>query len=99
VGLSFDALLLSRASNAWTVGASNDDVSTLSTLGGVVQIGGTTTDALPPGMVRTSRRFWPWRLLHRRWLVRERQLVVGQEGSKVGKLDNLECQTGPSGFS
>jgi hypothetical protein len=42
VGLSSDALPFSRATNAQVVGASTDDVSALSTLGGVVQIVGYT---------------------------------------------------------
>jgi hypothetical protein len=50
---SSGALLPSRATNAWAVGAFTDDVSTLSTLGGVVQTMGSTVDALPLGMVRT----------------------------------------------
>jgi hypothetical protein len=47
--LSSGALLLDRATNAWAVRISVDDVSTLSSLGGVVRIMGTTADALPPG--------------------------------------------------
>jgi hypothetical protein len=35
------------------VGASTDDVSTLSYMGGVVRTMGTTADALPLGMIRT----------------------------------------------
>jgi hypothetical protein len=50
--LSFDALLPGQATNAWAMGASADDVDTLSSLGGVVWTMGTTTDALPPGKVR-----------------------------------------------
>jgi hypothetical protein len=53
-GISFVALLPDRATNVRTVGASTDDVSILSTLGRVVWTLGSTTDALPPGMVRTS---------------------------------------------
>jgi hypothetical protein len=53
VGLSFGALLPSRATNAWAVRASTDDVSTLFTLGGVVQTVGSAVDALPPRMLRT----------------------------------------------
>jgi hypothetical protein len=56
-GISFDALLPSRATNAWAMGASTDDVSTLSTLGRVVHTLGSATDALPPEMVRTGWRF------------------------------------------
>jgi hypothetical protein len=44
--LSSGALLLDRATNAWAVRISVDDVSTL---GGVVRIMGSTADALPPG--------------------------------------------------
>jgi hypothetical protein len=39
------------------MGASTDDVCTLSTLDGVVWIMDSTADAIPPGMVRTFRRF------------------------------------------
>jgi hypothetical protein len=46
-------LLPSHATNAWTMGTSANDVSTLSSLGGVVRTLGATTDALPPRMVRT----------------------------------------------
>jgi hypothetical protein len=48
-GLSSDASLPSQATNAWTLGASDDDVSTL---GGVVQTVDSTNDALSPGIVR-----------------------------------------------
>jgi hypothetical protein len=41
-----------RATNVWAMGASTDDVSTLSTLGGVVQTVDSTADELPPEMVR-----------------------------------------------
>jgi hypothetical protein len=51
--LSFGTLLPDWATNTWAVGASVDDVSTLSSLGGVVQTVGSTADALPSGMVRT----------------------------------------------
>jgi hypothetical protein len=51
--LSFDTLLHDRATNAWVVGASTDDVSTLSSMGGMVWTMGSTTDALPSGIVRT----------------------------------------------
>jgi hypothetical protein len=51
--LSSTALLFGRVANAWVMGTSADDVSTLSSLSGVVRIMGGTTDALPPGMVRT----------------------------------------------
>jgi hypothetical protein len=46
------ALLPGRATNAWAVGTSTDDVPALSTFGGVVRTMGSTADALPPGMVR-----------------------------------------------
>jgi hypothetical protein len=68
--LSSDALLSGQATNAWAMGTSVDDVSTLSSLGGVVRSMGATTNALPPRMVRTCSGFWPWRLLHRRWPLR-----------------------------
>jgi hypothetical protein len=51
--LSYDALLPGRDANAWAVGTSTDDVSTLSSLGGVVQTMDATINALPPGVVRT----------------------------------------------
>jgi hypothetical protein len=51
--LSSDTLFLGRATNAWAVGTSVDDVSALSSLGGVVGTMGSVTDALSPGMVRT----------------------------------------------
>jgi hypothetical protein len=51
--LSSGALLPGWATNVWAMGASADDVSTLSSLGGVVRTMGTATDALPPGTVAT----------------------------------------------
>jgi hypothetical protein len=48
-----DALLPNRATNAWAVGASVDDVPTLSPMGGVGWAMGATANALSPGMVRT----------------------------------------------
>jgi hypothetical protein len=51
--LSSSALLPSRATNAWAVGTSANDVSALSSLGGVVQTMGSAADALPPEMVNT----------------------------------------------
>jgi hypothetical protein len=54
VRLLSGVLLPDRATNAWAVGASADDASTLCTLGRVVQTMGSTTDALPPEMVRTT---------------------------------------------
>jgi hypothetical protein len=51
--LSSGTLLPGRATNAWAVGAFTNDVSTLSSLGGVVRIVGSTTDALPSRMART----------------------------------------------
>jgi hypothetical protein len=51
--LSSGALLPSWAANAWVVGASADDVSTLSSFGAVVRTMGATADALLLGMVRT----------------------------------------------
>jgi hypothetical protein len=50
---SSDALLLDWATNAWVVGASADDVFTLSTLDKVVRSMDSATNALPPVMVRT----------------------------------------------
>jgi hypothetical protein len=50
-GLPSDTVLLGRATNAWAIGASADDVSTL---GGMVRSMGSTTDALLAGMVRTN---------------------------------------------
>jgi hypothetical protein len=50
--LSFSTLLPDRATNAWAVGSSVDDVSTLSFLGEVIRAVGSTTDALPFGVVR-----------------------------------------------
>jgi hypothetical protein len=47
------ALLPNQATNAWAMGASTDDVSALSTLGGVVHSVDSAANALPPGMVRT----------------------------------------------
>jgi hypothetical protein len=53
-GVSSDALLPGRATNAKTVGPSVDDVSYLSTLGRVVWTLGSAADALSPEIVRTS---------------------------------------------
>jgi hypothetical protein len=52
--LSSDAILPGQATNAWAMGASTDDVSTL---GCVVRTMGATTDALQSGMVRTYSGF------------------------------------------
>jgi hypothetical protein len=68
--LSSSALLPGWATNAWVVGTSANDVSTLSSLGGVVWVMGTTADVLSPEMVRTYARFWPWWLLRMRWPLR-----------------------------
>jgi hypothetical protein len=54
MGLPSDTLLPSQATNAWAVGASADDVSTLSTLGELVGTVGSAADALPHWMIRTS---------------------------------------------
>jgi hypothetical protein len=51
--LSSDALLPGRAANAYAMGTSVDDVSTLSSLGGVVWTMGVTIVALSSRMVRT----------------------------------------------
>jgi hypothetical protein len=56
-GLSSLTILPGRVTNAQTVGASTDDVSTLPTLGRMVWAVGFTIDALPSGMVRTNWRF------------------------------------------
>jgi hypothetical protein len=77
MGLSSDASLLSRATNAWAVGAFADGVTTLSTLDRVVWTVGSTTDALPPRMVRTSWRFLPQRILQRGWMLWEHWPVAG----------------------
>jgi hypothetical protein len=53
IGASSGALLLDRSTNAWTVGPSVDDVSSLSTFGGVVRSMDSTANALPPRIVRT----------------------------------------------
>jgi hypothetical protein len=55
--VSSGTLLPSWATNVWAVGASEDDVPTLSYLGGVVWTMDTVTNALPPRMVRTNSRF------------------------------------------
>jgi hypothetical protein len=52
VGLPFDALLLGHATNAWAARASANDVSALSTLGGVVWTLDSAADVLPPRMAR-----------------------------------------------
>jgi hypothetical protein len=96
--LSSGALLSDRATNAWVVGTSADDVSTLSSLGGVVRSMGATTDALPPEMVRTCSGFWPWRLLCKRWPLRTRRPSARQTSFGAGKPDSPECQTGLSSF-
>jgi hypothetical protein len=95
VGLSSDALLPSRATNAWAMGTSTDDVSTL---GGVVRSVGSAADALSPRMVQTSWMFWPRKLLHRRWLLRECRPPTGQKDPKIGKPDGPEPQTRWSSF-
>jgi hypothetical protein len=51
VGLSFGTLLPGRATNAYVVGASADDVSALSTMGRVVHTMVSAADALPLRMV------------------------------------------------
>jgi hypothetical protein len=96
--LSFGVSLSGQATNAWVVGASIDDVPTLSSLGGVVRSMGATTDALSLGMVRTCSGFWPWRLLCPRWLLRTHRPSTGQRSFGTGKSNSSECQTEPSGF-
>jgi hypothetical protein len=56
-GLSSDALLLNRATNAWVMGVFANDVPVLSTLVRVVQTMGSNVDALLSGMVKTSWGF------------------------------------------
>jgi hypothetical protein len=56
-GVSSGALLPSGATNVWVVGASANDVPALSSLGRMVRTVDTTTDALPPRMVRTYSGF------------------------------------------
>jgi hypothetical protein len=84
------------ATNAWAVRLSTDDVPTLSSLGGVVQSMGATTDILPPGMVKIYLGCWPWRLLHGRWLLRTHQPSAGHRSFRAGKSDSSEYQTRPS---
>jgi hypothetical protein len=91
-GASSGVLLPDRAANAWAMGASVDDVPILSSLGRVVWVINTTTDALSPRMVRTYSGFWPRRLLHRRWSLRTCRSPVGQENRKVRNADHLISQ-------
>jgi hypothetical protein len=93
-GASSNTLFPNRADNAWAVGASTDDVSTLSTLGEMVWTMGSTVDALSPRMIRTSWRFWPWRLPHRRRALRRCQPTADQ----AGKPDSSKYQTRPFSF-
>jgi hypothetical protein len=51
--LSYSTLFLGQATNAWAMETSTDDVSTLSSLGGVVRTMGIATNALQPRMIRT----------------------------------------------
>jgi hypothetical protein len=98
IGVSSGILLLDRATNAWAMGASTDDVPALSSLDRVVRAMDTTTDALSPRMVRTYSGFWPWRLLYRRWLLRTRWPPVGQKSLRAGESNSPDYQTGPSSF-
>jgi hypothetical protein len=75
--VSSDASHPSRATNAWAMGGSVDDVPALPSLGGVVRTMDTTTYALPPMMVRTYSRFWPQRLLRRKRPLRTRWPPIG----------------------
>jgi hypothetical protein len=93
---SFGALLPNWAINAWAVEASTDDVSPLSTLGGLVQSVDSATDALSPRMVRTSRRFWPRRLPCRRQLLREHRPPAGQESPEAGKSEGPVSPKAPA---
>jgi hypothetical protein len=77
------ASLSGQATNAWAMGASADDGPNLSSLGGVVQSMGATTNALPTGMVRTYSGFWPWKLLCRRWLLWTHRPSAGQKNRTV----------------
>jgi hypothetical protein len=45
---------------------------------------GSTTDALPRGVVRTLSGFWPWRLLCRRWLLWTHRPSTGQRSFGIG---------------
>jgi hypothetical protein len=76
------------------MGASVDYVPALSSLGRVVWVINTTTDALSPRMVRTYSGFWPRRLLHRRRSLRTCRSPAGQENWKVwnAKSDHLISQ-------
>jgi hypothetical protein len=56
------------------------------------------TNAFSPRVARTSWRFFPRRLLHRRQPLQEHWLPVGQEGSKTEKLDSPKYQIGPFDF-
>jgi hypothetical protein len=98
VRLSSGVLLPSQVTNAYAVGTSVNDVSTLSSLDGVVRTIDATNDALPPEMVKTCYGFCPLRLLHRGQLLQVCRTPIGQEGLRVGKLDGPECQIGPSNF-
>jgi hypothetical protein len=52
-------------------------------------------NAFSPRVARTSWRFFPRRLLHRRQPLQEHWPPAGQEGSKTEKLDNPKYQIGP----
>jgi hypothetical protein len=88
---SFGALLPNWAINAWAVEASTDDVSPLSTLGGLVRSVDSATDALSPRMVRTSRR-----LPCRRQLLREHRPPAGQESPEAGKSEGPVSPKAPA---
>jgi hypothetical protein len=98
IGASSGVLLPDRATNAWAMGASADDVLALSSIGRVVRAMDTTTNALSPRMVRTYSGFWPQRLLHRRRPFQTCRPPVGPKSLRTGKPNRPECQTGPSGF-
>jgi hypothetical protein len=63
-------------------------------MGEVLRTMGSAADAVSPRMVRTSLRFWPWRLPHRRRLLRRCRPTADQ----AGKPDSPEYQTGSSSF-
>jgi hypothetical protein len=97
-GVLFDALSPGRTANAEIVGTSSNDVSTLSTLGEMVQTMGSTADALSLGVVGTFWRLSTPRQLLRIWLVWELRLAAREKEFQPEKLNHPKCQTGSSGF-
>jgi hypothetical protein len=59
---------------------------------------GATTDAFPPGMARTCSEFWPWRLLHRRCLLRTHRPSARQRSFRAGKPDSPNAKLDHSVF-